>query len=119
MRFDAELRNFITPEEFEKKFGLQTSGPVQRAIDAAVIRYTDPYVPYKTGALARSVNTNTVLGSGAIVYNTPYAARMYYNPQYHFNTEKHPQAGGYWFERAMADHKNDVLKEAKRAVNNS
>lgn len=30
-----------------------------------------------------------------------------------FSTDLHPLAGPYWFERMKADHKDDILKEAK------
>ena len=33
-----------------------------------------------------------------------------------YNKEVHPQAGSFWFERAMADHKEDVLTAAKEAI---
>ena len=48
--------------------------------------------------------------------DTPYARKMYYNPQYGFNRSINPLAGGYWFERMKADHSRDILLEAKNAI---
>lgn len=31
-------------------------------------------------------------------YNTPYARRLYYNPQYNFRTDKNTNARGKWLE---------------------
>ncbi len=31
----------------------------------------------------------------------------------HYNTDTNPLAGSYWFERMKADHKADILREAK------
>ena len=33
-----------------------------------------------------------------------------------YNTDKNPLAGSHWFDRAMADHSKDVLKEAQNAA---
>jgi len=116
VEYDGKLEDFISPQEFNRKFGLENSGRVQRAIDSAVIRYTDKYVPYRTGTLARSTNTATIIGSGEVKYSTPYARRLYYNPQFNFSTEVHELSGAYWFERSMADNKERILKEAKNAI---
>lgn len=120
---------------------LQTGGEVQKYIDSSVIRYCEPYLPYDTGTLARSANTATAVGSGEVRYETPYARYQYYgnamgpnipikqgneivgffsppNQIKHltgaklaYNTEHSPLSGSFWFERAMADHKNDILEE--------
>ena len=54
----------------------------QKIIDAAVLRYMDPYIPYRSGTLAKSALLNTVIGSGKIVQATPYARYMYYGEIY-------------------------------------
>lgn len=33
-----------------------------------------------------------------IVSSTPYARRLYYHPEYNFQTDENPFAGGEWFE---------------------
>lgn len=58
--------------------GLEPGGPVQMAIDNAVISYCMPYVPFETGTLARSPYTASPPGSGKVVYDTPYARYLYY-----------------------------------------
>lgn len=145
IRFDGELEGFITPEELIEKIGTGIDGCVQKAVDAAVIRECFPYAPFAEGVLAGSANTATKIGSGEVVYSTPYARYLYYGEVYGPNIpivengvitgwwsppEKHPTgrkleysteinelAGSHWFERAMADHKDDVLKEAQDAAN--
>ena len=144
IRYDGEIKNFISEKQFVEKFGVGVGGHVQKAVDAAVIRECFPYVPFDEGILAGSVNTATKIGSGEIVYDTPYARYLYYGEVYgpnipivengeivgwrspkekhgtgrelQYNTDKHPLAGSHWFERAMADHKEDVLKEAQHAA---
>jgi len=120
---------------------LQTGGEVQKYIDSAVIRYDEPYVPFDSGTLAHSANTATVIGSGEVRYETPYARYQYYGnvmgpnipikqggetvgffsppnqiktltgAKLKYNIEHSSLSGSFWFERAMADHKEDILEE--------
>lgn len=113
----------------------------QKRVDAAVIKYMDPYIPYQSGVLAKSVVLHTKIGSGEIIQKTPYARYLYYGEVYgpnipimnggelagfysppvkgptgrplKYDKTKHPLAGKLWFERMKADHKNDILKEAE------
>lgn len=36
-------------------------------------------------------------GKVTIVHNTPYARRMYYHPEYHFQKHENPNARGKWY----------------------
>lgn len=142
--YTARLDNFITAEEFIQRSGVGTGGHVQKTVDAAVIRECHPYLPYDEGILAGSVNIATKIGSGEVIYDTPYARYQYYGEVYgpnipivengvitgyfsppekhptgeklNYSTEVNPMAGSHWFDRAMADHKEDVLKEAQDAA---
>lgn len=90
--------------------GLEAQGRVQQFIDSEVLRLCDPYVPMDRGILKQSGTQHTRIGSGRVVYKTPYARRMYYNPQYNFQGA--PMRGAYWFERMKANHKDEILKGA-------
>lgn len=37
-------------------------------------------------------------GKVSIVSSTPYARRLYFHPEYHFQTEANPHARGKWYE---------------------
>jgi len=50
----------------------------QRWLDNEILKDSTPYVPRLTGALERSGISGTVIGSGEIVYNSPYARYQYY-----------------------------------------
>ena len=93
-----------------EKRGLEAQGRVQQYIDSEVLRLCDPYVPMDRGILKQSGTQHTKIGSGRVVYKTPYARRMYYNPQYNFQGA--PMRGAYWFERMKANHKDEILKGA-------
>lgn len=142
--YTARLKDFITAEEFIRRCGTGIDGHVQKAVDASVIRECFPYVPFDEGVLAGSANTATKVGSGEVIYDTPGARYLYYGevwgpnipkvengeivgywspPEKHptgkklqYSTEKNPMAGSHWFDRAMADHKEDILKEAQNAA---
>ena len=143
--YAVRLQDFISAQELTEKLGANPGGHVQKAVDAAVIRECLPYVPFAEGILAGSANTATEIGSGEVIYDTPYARYLYYGevygpnipivengtvvgywspPEKHgpgrqlqYSTEHNPMAGSHWFDRAMADHKDDVLKEAQDAAN--
>lgn len=62
-------------------------------------------IPRDTGALQNESTfvdySKSAQGSCAIVSSTPYARRLYYHPEYNFNTEENPNARGKWFEPWM------------------
>lgn len=96
-------------------FGPQRSAKfqdVQSFVDSEVLRYCGPYVPFQTGMLMRSGELGTVIGSGEVSYIAPYAHRLFYGVNFHFDTNAHPNAGAKWFDRAMIDHKADILRGA-------
>lgn len=87
IEFDASLE-FDSASLILERHGLALDGPAQTFVDSEVIRYCDPKVPFETGMLKDSALAASVIGQGTIVYDTPYARRMYYNPQninYKFN----------------------------------
>lgn len=87
----------------------------QKWMDNEVLRTTEPYVPFRTGMLARSGPGHTQLGSGEVVYETPYARRMYYG-RYNFNKSAHPQATAQWFEKSKAVNKKAWLSGVEKIL---
>lgn len=45
-------------------------------------------------------------GHVSIVSNTPYARRLYFHPEYHFDTGENPNAKGQWYEDWVPGGKN-------------
>jgi hypothetical protein len=125
LKINAKLNFNLSEREFLKKRNLELGGAVQQFIDREALRLSEPYIPWRTGRLTRSGQENTVIGTGIIKYNTPYAARLYYNPAFikslkkkdkpfKFNTIFHPMAGAYWFKRMAIAHKKELLEGAKK-----
>jgi hypothetical protein len=116
----------------------------QEYIDSACIRLMVPYTPMRTGLLMESAKLGTVIGSGEIVYLSPYARYLYYGEVYSpsipilegtelvgffsppgqkkhptgremsYDTSVHPQAGKLWFERMKADHAEEIREAAEK-----
>lgn len=87
---------------------------------------SNEYAPMVTGDLKRSGIKHSNLKEGLIVWQTPYARRLFYNPQYNFSTDANPNAQGLWAEKAKAVNKNkydgiggESFKEAKKDVINN
>lgn len=87
---------------------------VQAKFDTETLRITDKYVPMQTGMLRRSAQLASDIGSGELVWNTPYAARQYYCTAR--NRSYSATAGAYWGERMKADNLNYLADFARKAV---
>lgn len=112
---------------------------VQKYIDESCIKLMLPYTPMLTGKMIQSATNGTVIGSGRIVYLSPYARYQYYGklmvsrltgssyarhgeskvltgkPLRH-QTSKQPHAGAMWFERMKSDKKVQILQGARRLL---
>ena len=117
--------------------GLEKGGYVQKFVDSECIRLMSPYTPRLSGELEGSAIRGTIIGSGEIRQNMPYARYQYYGKlmvssltgsaysrgeskvlterelQYNKSRSRHPRAGAYWFERMKTDHKDQILKGAQ------
>lgn len=149
MSITARLDVALDPDDILAQFGLERGGEVQKVIDQKVIDYCQPYVPASPDrTLEFSAQRATQIGSGFVVWDTPYAHYQYmgivygpnipiYEPgtgvllgffsppgmpkqptdrKLTYDTSQNPLAGSFWFERMKADHLNDILDDARRAV---
>lgn len=70
-------------------------------------------VPKQTGELERSgfidesQLENLVV---SLIYDTPYARRLYWHPEYNFRTDKNPNAQGKWLDMFINGDKKDWVK---------
>lgn len=88
----------------------------QAMFDQEVLRVTEPYVPMDTGLLRRSAVMASEIGSGEIVYATPYAAAQYYKTS---NSRTYSsKAGAHWGDRMKADKLTHLANFARKAVKN-
>ena len=103
----------------------------QKYIDRECINSMSSYTPFRNGIMEKSAFLGTVIGSGHIVYNAPYARYQYYglvmipvggktskrvfaNPkrELRYSTARHPQAQRLWFEVMKKKHGGAILRGA-------
>ena len=89
---------------------------VQVFIDNEVLRLCDPYVPKDTGMLIKSGILGTVVGSGEVIYQAPYARNQYYTNSGNGNHNKSGLRGPFWFERMKADNKKKLFEDVKEKL---
>lgn len=74
-------------------------------------------MPFDTGNLQNESTfvdcSQSSSGKVSLVSSTPYARRLYYHPEYHFQKYENPFAGGRWFEPWLpGGASSDFCKEA-------
>lgn len=74
-------------------------------------------MPFDTGHLEEDATfvdySDSADGIVRIVSSTPYARRLYYHPEYNFQTDENPFAGGEWLETWLPGGVNqDFAKDA-------
>lgn len=116
----------------------------QKFVDSECLRLMKPYTPFRTGAMEKSATLGTKIGSGKIVYNSPYARYQYYGLIYvcvisieengvnvgfrspskktmttrhlKYDKSRHPQAQRLWFEVMKKKHGQAILRGAAAAT---
>ena len=81
-------------------------GELQKRIDAALLEGMEPYLPHDTGMLRNSGIINTVIGSGELVWRTPYARYLYYgilmvDPLYGKGAFHNHETGQFWSRKGV------------------
>lgn len=114
-RFISRGNSVAVSLEWNKNLGAQKTNDftqAQKFVDSEVLRLDAPYMPIRTGTLIKSGQLGTVIGSGEVDYVTPYAAAQYYGTAQ--SRDYDAQRGGEWFERMKADHKDEIIRGAKK-----
>lgn len=141
----AHLIGTLDEQQLLEQFGLNKGGRIQHVINEAVIRECRPYVPASPNRVLEN-SAQSDVENGQVIWNTPYAHYQYmgivYGPnipiiqdgilmgwfsppgrpksptdrELTYDTSQNPMAGSYWFERMKADHLNDILEEAEKAM---
>lgn len=114
----------------------------QELLNMQIVADSEPYVPFRQGALKSSVRFPQGIDGGEIEYNTPYAHYLYQGEVYGPNIpikdaqgnitgwisppsksptgrrlQYHtPGTSDHWFEKAKSEHLNDWVDLVKRTV---
>ena len=72
-------------------------------------------MPFDTGHLEEDATfvdySNSQNGKVTLVSSTPYVRRLYYHPEYNFNTSENKNAKGKWYEEWIDGNKKDFCKK--------
>jgi hypothetical protein len=82
--------------------------------DEIVLKDTNFFIPRDSGNLEDSSRLASRIGEGKLIWDTPYARRLYWNPQFNFSKDSNPNARGKWFEEAKALNLNQWLRILQR-----
>ena len=91
---------------------IKPGGEVQVFLDTEIIKHCDPYVPMDTGVLKLSAWLASDIGSGQIIYDTPYAEKVYTTPVLNFQGA--PMRGAFWVSRMWADRGERIVQGAAK-----
>ena len=126
-------------EAAKRRLNLEPGGRVQQEIDKAVMELSEPFVPFDSGRLSKSVYDFTRPGSGVVIWNTPYAHFQYIglvrttddgrvwarkdeskpkltNRPLQYTQDKHPLASSHWIEPMKAAYMDTILDRAQKAM---
>lgn len=95
-----EFQNLLH-EAFNDEFTTQCA--------AVLAEMCDPYVPYRTGALAENITVD----ARGVTYNQPYAEKVYNGVGIVFRKEMHPLATAKWDEVMLQDHQDEFEARIK------
>ncbi|MFQ9479435.1 hypothetical protein [Waltera sp.] len=55
-------------------------------------------------------------GKVSIISSTPYARRLYFHPEYHFQKTENPNARGEWYEDWISRKKSEYCQKAYKQI---
>lgn len=87
------------------------------ALTQQVLKDSNYYAPEDTKHMIDTSVNEVNTKQGKIIWDTDYARRLYYNPQFNFSKDMNPHARGRWFDAAKAEHGYEWPDVAKKAVN--
>jgi hypothetical protein len=76
-------------------------------------RYFNKFVPMQTGMLSQTYETKPF----ELIYNQPYARKMYYGDGFNFSKEKHPLATSRWDKASFEVNKRKIASEVTKYIN--
>lgn len=140
MRISARLY-LPSVEQMIKDCGLNKGGKVQKYIDQFILEQSEPYIPHDVGELVASGSRSTQIGSGLIIWDTPYAhymhegrlmispttgsswakkdeQKIYAEPSktlvYHSGDSNRKD---HWTDRFLIDKKDELIKNCEKLAN--
>lgn len=92
---------------------------VQPYLDSMVLQDSNYFCPLETSDLQKSAIINTTIGSGLLIWQTPYARAQYYGEQFDHSKQRNPNACAKWFEAAKARWHSKWVRFINEMLKNS
>lgn len=77
-------------------------------------------MPRDTGTLQNEStfvdHSESSSGRVTLVSSTPYARRLYFHPEYHFNKAENPNARGKWYQQWIDGNYKDFCRKAYKEL---
>ncbi len=100
------------------RLGIDDGGRVQQFVTNEFMKNVQPYVPFdlaeKYENPGRLIDSCHIENETDVVWNTPYARRLYYHPEYNFQGS--PTRGGYWADRYMQNGGMEEIEQGARRI---
>lgn len=95
----------------KRKLNSATADKTLFALSEQILADSNYYIPKDEGRLEQSSIIATRSSNHAqIIWDTPYARRLYWNPQFNFSTDVNPNARGLWYKHAETQNFSNWLR---------
>lgn len=102
LKINTTIKIIMNPAQVSKLLNAPQIALIRTAMAVETDLLTSQTIPFDTGTLQNehtSIDPSQASsGTVQIVSDTPYARRLYFNPEYNFQQTKNPNAGGKWFD---------------------
>ena len=109
----AKVKITLYPDKIQKIKNISQKA-FERTVQEVLIDIRNSQtVPKNTGELERSGFTEIDVEkmTARIIFDTPYARRLYWHPEYDFRKDKNQYAGGLWMQPYIDGDKKNFVKE--------
>lgn len=100
-----------------KRLDKATTTALEKTIDALHTEVVQAQVmPFDTGNMQNNSTfsdySKSKEGKVSLITSTPYARRMYFHPEYNFQTKENAHARGNWYEPWISGKEKEFCKKA-------
>src|SRR5690625_1749110 len=107
-KFTANNQNIKRLEQAQKRALALTGEALKTEVISMQVVPKDKGILEGSGFIDESQLEQLII---SLVFDTPYARRLYWNPQFNFRTDKNPNAQGLWLHIFIDGEKNDWIKK--------
>lgn len=107
VKFEANNQSIKALEQAQKRALAMTAEALKTDVITSGVVPKKDNILESSGFIDESQLEQLVV---SLIYDTPYARRLYWHPEYNFRTDKNPNAQGKWLEIYITGEKKDFVK---------